>query len=105
MKPRLVVLSACVSALFALHGLARSAESADAQWTELEQLMRGPKAPPKSQEEARAMLKANIAEFDAKAAAFRQANPNDPRRWKLTVQDVQRNSMRAMVELPVKSNE
>jgi hypothetical protein len=105
MKPRLVVLSACVSAIVAFQGLARSAEPADAQWAELEQLMRGPKTAPKSQDEAREMMKANITEFDAKAAAFRQANPTDPRRWKLTVQDVQRNSMRAMVQLPAKSDE
>src|SRR6187401_2022994 len=90
MKTRLVVLSACITALIAFPNLASAAEPADAQWTEIEQLLKGPKTRPKSQEEAKEMFKANIMEVEAKAAAFRKANPTDPRRWKLTVHEIQR---------------
>ena len=51
------------------------------------------------------MMKANVAEFEAKAAAFRAANPNDPRRWKLTVHEIHRNRMAEMVGLKAKSPE
>jgi thiol-disulfide isomerase/thioredoxin len=51
------------------------------------------------------MLKANIAEVEAKGDAFRKANPTDPRRWKLTVHEIQRNSMAGLVGLKPKSPE
>jgi thiol-disulfide isomerase/thioredoxin len=97
MKTRLVVLSACISSLIAFAGMASAAESADAQWTELETLLKGPKERPKTQDEAKEMLKKYLAELDAKSEAFRKAYPNDPRRWKLTIQEIQSNSMRGMV--------
>ena len=97
MNTRLLVLSACVSSLVTFSGIVSAAESADAQWTELENLMRGPKERPKTQEEMKEAVKKYIAEFDVKAEAFRKAYPNDPRRWKLTIQEIQTNQMREMV--------
>ena len=97
MNTRLVVLSACISSLVAFTPVASAAEPADAQWTELESMMNGPKERPKTPEEAREMYKKHLVDFDAKAEAFRKAHPNDPRRWKITVQEIQSNSMRGMV--------
>ena len=97
MNTRLLVLSACVSSLVTLSGIVSAAEPADTQWKELETLMRGPSERPKSQEEAKEMVKKYLSEFDAKADAFRKAYPNDPRRWKITIQEIQTNSMRGMV--------
>ncbi len=97
MNTRLLVLSACVSSLVTFTGIVSAEESADAQWTELESLMRGPKERPKTQDEAKEMIKKYIADFDAKAEAFRKAHPTDPRRWKITIQEIQSNSMRGMV--------
>jgi thiol-disulfide isomerase/thioredoxin len=105
MKSRLVVLSGIIGLVVGFQGLSSAAESQDAEWAEIETLVRGPKTRPKTREEAREMMKANILEFDAKAAAFRKAHPNDPRRWKLTVHEVQRNSMPSFVGLPSKSPE
>lgn len=101
MKTRAWFLVACVFSVV-LSG-ARAAEPADGQWAELETLMRGPKSRPKSQDEAKQMVKEYLAEFETKAGAFRSAFPNDPRRWKLVVQDIQMNRLREMTGAPVKS--
>ena len=76
---------------------AKATNPADAQWTEIEGMLQGPKERPKTQEEAKTMLKKYLEEVDAKAAAFRKAYPTDPRRWKITLMEVRSNSMRGMV--------
>src|SRR5215207_1294144 len=100
-----LVLSACIASIIGLQCFALAAEPADAQWAELETLMKGPKSRPKTQEEAKEMVKAYIAELEAKTAEFRKAYPTDPRRWKISIQEIQSNPMRGMAGLPKKSDE
>jgi thiol-disulfide isomerase/thioredoxin len=103
MITRPVVLSAILGYLILSANSLVAAGSADTQWAELETLMKGPKERPKTQDEAKALVKKYIAEFDTKAAEFRKAYPQDPRRWKITLQEIQTNAMRSMVDLPKKS--
>jgi thiol-disulfide isomerase/thioredoxin len=84
---------------------AKTSNPADAQWAEVEALLQGPKERPKTQDEAKTMLKKYMEDVDAKAAAFRKAYPTDPRRWQISIFEVRSNSMRGMVGLPAKTQE
>jgi thiol-disulfide isomerase/thioredoxin len=83
----------------------KAANPADAQWAEIEALLQGPKERPKTQDEAKTMLKKYMEDVEAKAAAFRKAHPTDPRRWKIAIFEVRSNSMRGMVGLPSRTQE
>jgi thiol-disulfide isomerase/thioredoxin len=83
---------------------ATPAAPADAQWTELEGMFTGPKKRPTSREEAMKLFKEYFVEYDAKADAWRKANPNDPRRFKLMVHEARSNGARSGVNLPAKSD-
>ncbi len=78
---------------------AKEASPADAAWAEVEGLLKGPKERPKTREEAAGIFKTYLAELDAKSAAFLKANPNDARRWKLKLQQVQMNNARQALQL------
>lgn len=82
-----------------------AADSADEKWTEIETLMQGPKERPKSQEEAKEMMKKGFAEIDAKAEAFKKEFPKDARRWQLEAFTIQSNRARGFAGIPMKSDE
>ena len=46
-------------------------------------LLKGPRAPPKTKEEAMPIYKSYLGELDEKSAAFVKDFPSDPRRWQL----------------------
>ncbi len=81
------------------------AVGADASWTELEKLLKGPAEKPKTREAAASIFKEYLQDFDQKAAAFTKANPTDPRRWKLVIHDLRVNRMRSIAGLPPKSGD
>ena len=81
----------------------KAGSPADAQWAELETMLKGPAERPKSQEEAKEVFRKHLTEFDAKAEAFRKAHPKDARRWKLTLHELQSNNVRGMVGMKAKS--
>jgi len=81
------------------------AKGADAAWAEVEPLLAGPKASPKSQADAKKIYKEYLAAFDEKAAAFLKTYPADPRRWKLQGHELQINGMRSFAGLEEKSEE
>jgi thiol-disulfide isomerase/thioredoxin len=83
---------------------AAAVSPADAAWAELEGLLKGPKERPKSQDEAKAIYTKHFKELDEKAAAFTKAHPNDPRRWKLAINDVQADRMRGFLGMPAKGD-
>lgn len=76
---------------------------ADGLWKEIESMLQGPKERPKTQAEFKDVLKKYFADFDAKAAEFRKTFPSDPRRWKITLQELRSNSARQMVGAATKS--
>ena len=82
--------------------LAPPSPAAEKAWSELQVLMRGPREASESVEDARAKAKRFFLDYDTKAAAFRKAFPEDPRRWRLTLHEVQLNEMRAMMGVPSK---
>lgn len=79
---------------------AESSDSpADKAWAELEPLLKGPKERPKTREEAETIYKTYLAEVDEKTAAFLKAAPDDARRWKLKMQQVQMNGARQALKI------
>ena len=72
---------------------------ADAAWKTVEPLLQGPKERPKSREEAEGIYKVYLADFDEKAAAFLKAYPDDARRWKLKMHQVQMNGARQALKI------
>jgi thiol-disulfide isomerase/thioredoxin len=78
---------------------AKEASPADAAWAEVEGLLKGPKVRPKTRDEAAGIFKTYIAELDEKSAAFLKAYPNDARRWKLKLQQVQVNGARQALQI------
>lgn len=84
---------------------APNAEGADAAWAEVEPLLKGPAVRPKTQDEAKDVYKAYLAEFDEKSEAFIKAHPTDVRRWKLKVHELQINRMRTFAGLEAKSDD
>jgi thiol-disulfide isomerase/thioredoxin len=83
----------------------KAATPADAAWAEIETMLKGPKERPKTQDEAKAMFKKHIMDMDEKGAAFLKAFPDDARRWKLALNELQQNRVRGMVGLTPKSKE
>ncbi len=77
----------------------KEASPADAAWTEIEGMLKGPKERPKSREEAEGIYKTYLAELDEKSAAFLKANPKDARRWKLKMHEVQMNGARQALKI------
>ena len=82
---------------------AEAASPADAAWAELEKMRRPPAERPKSQAEAKEIVRKHFMEFEARADAFRKAYPNDPRRWKLAIYELQDNNGRIFLGLKAKS--
>ena len=75
------------------------ASPSDAAWEKVEGLLKGPKERPKSRDEAEGIYKTYLAELDEKSAAFLKAHPNDARRWKLKMHQVQMNGARQALKL------
>ena len=78
---------------------------AEGSWEAVESMLKGPKKQPKSRAEAEDIYAEYLSEFDKAAAAFTKANPNDARRWKLALHEVQLNSARSALKIDPKSEE
>lgn len=79
------------------------AADGDAEWKKVNDAMEGiknPAAQPKSREEAIAMLKKGLTEFDAAYAAALKAGPNNPIRWDAALFETMVGRAREFAEVP-----
>lgn len=79
------------------------AADGDAEWKKVNDVVEGIKNPvekPKSREEAIAMLKKGLTEFDAAYAAALKAGPNSPSRWDAALFDTMVARAREMAGVP-----
>ncbi len=106
-----VLLSALITPVFAAPGAAASApgitlkeeaKPGDEAWKALEGMFAGPKKRPATKDEAMEVFPAHFKDLDEKIALFRKDFPADPRRWKLTIEEVKTSGIRKMVGMPVK---
>ncbi|MFC5456595.1 TlpA family protein disulfide reductase [Prosthecobacter fluviatilis] len=79
------------------------AADGDAEWQKVNQIVEGvknPKEKPKTREEAIAMLKKGITEFDAAYAAALKAGPSNPARWDAALFEAMTGRVREVAGIP-----
>ena len=99
--PLMMILALCST------GRAADNAEADALWNKLEEAignLKKPKERPKSREEAGEMVKQLIPAFDEAEKAFLETAPNDARRWKARLAEVEFIRAREFAGLPAKGD-
>ncbi|MBX7206701.1 MAG: TlpA family protein disulfide reductase [Verrucomicrobiaceae bacterium] len=102
---RSLVVALCLAAGISLAETKSAAPAADALWQKVEEVMNGmknPKERPKSREEAMAMFKKGLEDFDAAVAKLEAKNPKDVRLWKARLFAATTAGVREKVGLPAK---
>lgn len=98
---RLICLTATTIVL-AFSSSIRAADG-DAEWQKLNEIVEGikkPKEEPKTKEEAIAMLKKGLTEFDAAYAAALKAGPSNPARWEAALFEAMTGRVREVTGVP-----
>ncbi|WP_395735784.1 TlpA family protein disulfide reductase [Prosthecobacter sp.] len=83
------------------------AAAGDAEWKKVEEIVDGikqPKTRPKSREEAIALLKTGLTEFDAACAAAMKVAPENPARWDAVLFNVMVERARSLAGVPAPEN-